>query len=901
MKQPQAESATVPFPESVRNQALHGMHWGLAIIIFIAPLFMGGRHPLGKLVFVALVVATALCWVIGQCCTSQSPWRRSGIEPLLILGGSLVVLQLVGLSPEWLGRLSPALERFLPLWFNSDAPLHLGNWTNLSLDPQATRGGLVMYLAIASLFLIVIQYTHRIGDVERILRWISIAVIGMAILGLAQYLCGNGKFLWTYAHPFRHTSDAVKGSFANENHFAHFIALGIGPLLWWLWSTTRTTQDTRTHPPRATGPSQRKLSTVRNALPLIQVVSAGLVFLAGLLTFSRGGILILVVSCLVIFAIYSIQSLIGKRELLVLGAIVSMVIVALAMHGHSTIIHQLQSLRISSVHDLSAALGREDIWSADMTASRNYLITGTGIGSHRQVYPTFFSAPSEVEFTHAENGYLQILMEAGIPGLTLVLIGLFITFRWLVLSLNRSVSAPIRACAGAILAGMVITTLHAVVDFAWYIPTCMSYTVILAACACRLATFARCSETRPQNLVMLPRTVWIALFLTATVSGTIMVCNRWGPAKAAIVWDRYLAHSQTRDHEADFSSSFMASSLDHQRALAETVHLQSLLRQVLEADPHDPRAHARMAALYLRRFEIEQHDSDNAMGLAPIRDAALTSDFPNHRSMLEWVDRAIGENKKLLELAQWHATRSVMLCPLQGDAYLFLAELAFLRNASPEYHTALLNQALQVRPYHGAVLFAAGREAALQGDLELALQHWKSAFHRSKEYQKSIVESLADQIPPLFLVSVFQPDWEGLGHIYRHYHDTGQAQKANEIAPYYLQAMKNQAQQETGPTAAWSWAMAHALHEKINQTDHALVCLRRAVQEDPANYKYRRRLAFSLFANNQLAESTEHLRWCLRRQPSDQDVQHLLKKAHKHHRVSVPSEKTAQRTSPTKR
>ena len=52
-----------------------------------------------------------------------------------------------------------------------------------------------------------------------------------------EFFLGNGKFFWFYEHPFSTTYDAVKGSFTNRNHFADFIAVGIGPWIWWIHTT----------------------------------------------------------------------------------------------------------------------------------------------------------------------------------------------------------------------------------------------------------------------------------------------------------------------------------------------------------------------------------------------------------------------------------------------------------------------------------------------------------------------------------------------------------------------------------------------------------------------------------------------------------------------------------------
>ena len=49
--------------------------------------------------------------------------------------------------------------------------------------------------------------------------------------------------------------------------------------------------------------------------------------------------------------------------------------------------------------------------------------SGSGAGTHAEVYPIYYSnelCEADTEFTHAENSYLQIGLEAGYPGLALV-------------------------------------------------------------------------------------------------------------------------------------------------------------------------------------------------------------------------------------------------------------------------------------------------------------------------------------------------------------------------------------------------------------------------------------------------------------------------------------------------
>ena len=129
------------------------------------------------------------------------------------------------------------------LWGPDAEPAaRLGSWSRISLTPADTRAAMVLFLSYGLLFVVTVQRIGGVEDVERLLRWCGLSAVVMAGFALAQYFAGNGKFFWFYESPFTDTLRVAKGSFTNRNHFAHFLALGIGPLIWWL---------ARHSPPRA--------------------------------------------------------------------------------------------------------------------------------------------------------------------------------------------------------------------------------------------------------------------------------------------------------------------------------------------------------------------------------------------------------------------------------------------------------------------------------------------------------------------------------------------------------------------------------------------------------------------------------------------------------------------------
>ena len=213
---------------------------GLAGVIFVAPLLMGGRHAVGQLALTVFAVAAAWAWAIRQCFQPDARWRPTAATPLLLLGLAIVVLQIVPLPPWLLARLSPATADVLPLWgADAGAAAWLGCWNCISFTPSETLAGLVIFLDFLLLFLVVAQRIRHVEDVERLLRWCALSAVLMASFGIVQCLTANGKFFWFYAHPFSDTCHGATGSFTNRNHFAECLALGVGPLIWWLQDAMR--------------------------------------------------------------------------------------------------------------------------------------------------------------------------------------------------------------------------------------------------------------------------------------------------------------------------------------------------------------------------------------------------------------------------------------------------------------------------------------------------------------------------------------------------------------------------------------------------------------------------------------------------------------------------------------
>jgi len=276
---------------------------GLAGCIFLVPLMMGGRQALGQLALVTLAVAVAVVWMIRETLREQSCWRHSHTVWLLAAGVALLALQIVPLPAGLLSWLAPKTTELLPLWSGeADPAAAMGTWSCISLTPAATRSALPLFLAYGLLFVVTLQRIRGPEDVERFLRWIALSAVMMAGFGLLQLLAGNGKFFWFYEHPFSDTFDVAKGSFTNRNHFAHFLALGVGPLIWWLQQGLAEKRRRGGSFDRSTGKLHGSTGELHGGqqASVYRSVALGVVLFAGLLSLSRGGVVAIFVAAAVV-------------------------------------------------------------------------------------------------------------------------------------------------------------------------------------------------------------------------------------------------------------------------------------------------------------------------------------------------------------------------------------------------------------------------------------------------------------------------------------------------------------------------------------------------------------------------------------------------------------------------
>jgi O-antigen ligase/tetratricopeptide (TPR) repeat protein len=854
---------------------------GIAFCVLAVPLTMAGIREYGIALFVLCSFVAGIAWATQQLLSPTSHSLVMAATTIAGLAIGLVWLQLLHLPDSLLDSLSPFNSRYLTLWGSPAGRIlqHTG-WQQISMTPEATRSGLVLLIAYAIFFLTLVQRLRSQPDIDRLIKLVGISATVMCAIGIAQMLIGDDRFLWLIEHPTRTASWPAKGTFTNQNHFAHFLALGIGPLLWW-WHVADKANDAIE--PRTTSRSGRRrrgsrgsteskprpmpgagFSLTEQQWPRILTGGcAGLLTLGAVCSLSRGGIAVFMVAAIVALCA------VGQSWKSVLRLVIPLAIflaAALIAFGTDELADRWNEIaRSKSIDDLSH--GRWALWAALAQAIPEFWPSGSGVGSHADIYPMWLSEQFDSRFSHAECGYLQILLETGVPGLMLLLSGIGLCGWWCVRGWKDGTTQQRRRIT-ALAAGLVASVLHSLIDFVWYIPACMILTLVIMACICRcsqLTSPATGSGHVPGRRFAM---VLAAGLLVAILPiGQLFADTIQRNLNSSPHWQSY--HISMRevangpiDERVDLFNNRLESLIEH-------------LERCTTEDPFHHDAYTSLAPLYLQRFEQRRQASDNQMTLRDVRDTVREANFDSARSMHEWLARAFGDDIRDLYRAFSTARRALQIRPLRSEAYIVLSETAFLAGLAQPELEAIIDQAVRVRPHEPGVLYAAGILADDSNDVESAWQLWRHAASLDPGIARQIVSRFAEFISVDELIERLTPNKTTHWILYDVFGRKGtpedQKAVAVDFAARHLEGLRQNDSESAG-----TWKLYATLLSAAEYHQDAIWCLRRAVRLRPTDLSARRLLARTLVDEGQLDDANRELRWLRLRLPDDRQISDWL-------------------------
>ncbi len=435
----------------------HLAFWLLLGVVALAPLPLGANRPLGwNLMAIAVGLLLAL-WALAMLRDRKRlaiAGRRSWPMALLFLGTML------WLAVQSLAPVSEALQA--PSWAAAEAALGQPLAGTMGLAPDRALDYLVRLLTYGGVFWLALYLCRRPGRARAALWCIVGATAAYATYGLIVYLSGNETLAWYDKWVYR---DSLTATFVNRNSFATYAALGL------VCAAAVVQEKLSVGLPRGI---PKRVALIRFLDDLdggFWLAVYALIVCGGalLLSTSRGGALAALVGLLVLTFAWR-----GRRarrdgdtgggaSLLFAGLIWGGAAVLLIGAG-DLLVGRLEGLEASGNHRL-LILGL----GAEALADRP--LTGFGLGSFPDVFLQYRDAGFGVDplsMRKAHNSYLELAIEAGIPGALLLLAALGVaTWRCLAGLAARREEIVFSVAA---LAGTAVVAVHSLVDFSLQVP-----------------------------------------------------------------------------------------------------------------------------------------------------------------------------------------------------------------------------------------------------------------------------------------------------------------------------------------------------------------------------------------------------------------------------------------------
>ena len=841
---------------------------GFLGLIVLLPFIWGGRQALGNFATVLLSGWTAVWWAVHQLRQARPRWRLSGAEPLFLLAILLVVFQTVTLPESLKDALSPHIDQLLPGWgVSPDTSIGLGRWSYLSFVPWQTWSDLVTLVAVMLVFFIAVQRLETVKDIHRLMRYLAISGCVTALFGLVQYFGGNGRFYWFYEHPDTTPETAVKAAFTNANHFADFLAMSLPAQLWWYATSARLLAKLREARNLSSPAPTGWRAFIQEWVPAIML---GITALAIVLSQSRGGLLVTVVGMSITCVLFWRQRLLDSKVATWLLGITVLSVTGMMLFGtrlDRELASNIESVQAGNALQLDREASRQKIWSTDMKVIRDFPIVGTGLGSHRYVYQSYHDFPENgTEYSHSENGYLQIAMETGITGLVITVLLIGLVGYWCIRGMVHATSLDIQSPFVVTISILAINLTHSCTDFVWYVPGCMVIVVLAAASACVLYRLSFPQPPRTESSVpRFGRIAW-GVMLVLVVSGM-----GWG---MQVKWPEVVAEPHFHEYKR------LANAKDAGDEMSATRYEIAAILRAAQANPHDPVLQLRAARAHMRTFLLS-HEVEHDLRMEEIRQAALSSNYPTRKSLYAWLDNpeVMGENRRHLHRSQAASLRAMQLCPLEPRPYIDSAKLAWLSLAPAKMEDRLMKQALIVHPFEGLVQMEYAHFLNNQGRVDESIVYYQRAFEQNAKCRVAIVTDLSPHYPPSFFLSTFEMDRATLTVLRTVYAGTNDTRGYRKILQGLAQAELDAAMNSSGETSASHTVTAHGCFAEMGDRELATKTLQRAIKRHGNSYNLRSNLANDLFSQGRYSEAIPHLEWCHRRRPDIQMITQRIEMA----------------------
>ncbi len=740
--------------------------------VLCAPWFLGAVQAWVQVLLISAVLVSLLSTSVYLMLAPE----REGFPPVplamipLFLAIGLGVFHLVPLDRATLGWVSPrglsVVEEFLPaanlpgqenpnestVGFSSD------RWA-VSVCPSATRHSLAHLILATSVFFLAVVLFAQPATHLWLLGLIAVNGGAIAFFGLAQNLTWNGQIYWSIILT---QGGGAFGPFVNRNNAGGYLVLclaaALGLTLWCLgryftaWDSTPSRRDSR--PDGIAIRAQRAVMSALadlNASTLTWLTIAGLLVAAICCTLSRGSVLAMLSAVLVTTMIMTAYQ---RRGWTILWPLATLAL-GLLLIGWLGMSDELGAELATLFQDGTAHEARILHWQDGLKAAADYPTAGSGLGTYRFVYAQYQQRLAEWWFRYAENVYLQVLVEAGIAGLALFLVGLaFVAtaVRRLLARCSDLTTLAFAVTGTFAMAGQMVASLF---DFGLLIPA----NFLLFALICgALVGSAGCFRKLHRNGIGVWKTRChrgAALLVTCLLLAGCF----WGRTELqlAIPAERAMREVRLAGDVADLSSDELASHIRH-------------LTDASRSRPDDVELQRRLAELWIQRYEVETvKELLSKTSFAPDdpRLAQMASPLLVHqRAWLFVRSNSLDQLEALrqsptvrenLTPALEHLTASRRACPLLPEVHCAFAQLCAISGpvSEDEIH---IRRTRQLAPGNPDLLYLCGLLDFQASRFTSAYASWKASLTLTPRYLTPVLQIAGATLANEEIIARLLPD-----------------------------------------------------------------------------------------------------------------------------------------------
>jgi O-antigen ligase/tetratricopeptide (TPR) repeat protein len=864
----------------------------LLALVCLSPWAYGAVHPGFTFLLYAGVAVLLVLWAVRLLLDGEFTWKKCPV--VLCLAGLFLSAgwQLTPLSPGVLAqlaphtadlyrRLLPAQPEVLPAGETRDAVLPPPGST-LSLYPAATRQELVKLLAVVLVFAVVRNNLTSVAALRRLAVVVLVNGVLLSLFALVQFFTSSHDTLyWTYP-----SLGQVFGPFINRNHFALYmnlcLGLGLGLLLY-----------------RSAGEARARHESRPGLLhdPLALWLCAAVALLLGTIVFSlsRGGALALAGGVAVALLARPVSSL-GSLRLRALALTLALGLGLVVWFGFQNVEARFASLWQS---DTSREL-RLDLWARCLQLANEFPVWGTGLGTFVHVEPLSRTAVQDVSYVHAENEYVEALVEGGVVRLLVAVATIVLMFVLGYRALRRCRGERSRGLVVGLLFAFTTLVVHSSVDFGVHVPAIALLAAVLCAHLSALGAGnpadgpetegyqpdAPARDTSPtrqrgtrtplagasgwyapgQYTLRLGGLAPVLGAVTVVVLGLVLVVEGWKAQGAQQLrsaalragGSEALAHLEgaarlapdLADLQTELAQAHLDAFEEETGRVQEEGKLLEFGRTVGALTASGTAAGPAGAALAL---------APTGLGLSALRPAAVTrGEEAAHRHLVP---------------ALRHLLRARDLCPLLPQPHVRLAANVRVL-ARADSRLTYLERALFVARTDPWLWYLCGLQELAESNRERAWKDWRHSLDLSDRYLALIVEQSARILGPDGVADQVLPERPAV--LLAGAHVLYPGPEATEKRRPLLERALAGLQGERSPVKAEDFRVKALIHAGLGQREQADTCYQAALVREPNRTGWRLEYARLLLEERRLEDARHQLLLVLAQEPGNGPARALL-------------------------